>query len=124
MSRFATQGGGRAPSSSPPARTGCGFEIAERRAGDAGATATALLWFAGNAGGLAVALIVQVLVKEPAAAFAVMASAVALSLPLTVARRVGTLAPAGLGTAGLDAAGLDAAGSAGLDPGLGTGGGT
>src|SRR5262249_58775807 len=59
------------------------LEIAERRAGDAGGTATALLWLAGNAGGLAVALIVQVLVEEPAAAFAVMAATIMLALPLT-----------------------------------------
>jgi predicted MFS family arabinose efflux permease len=70
------------------------LEIAERRTGDAGATAAALLWFAGNAGGLVVALIVGTLVSEPAAAFAVMAAAIALALPLTTPRRLGVLAPA------------------------------
>jgi len=44
------------------------LEIAERRAGDAGATAAALRWLAGNAGGLIVARIVQALLNEPAAA--------------------------------------------------------
>jgi predicted MFS family arabinose efflux permease len=74
------------------------LEIAERRAGDAGATATALLWLAGNAGGLVVALLVQVLVKEPAAAFAVMAAAIALAFPLTTRRRLGQLARVPEGT--------------------------
>jgi hypothetical protein len=70
------------------------LEIAERRAGDAGATATAVLWLAGNAGGLAVALIVQVLIKQPPAAFAVMAAAIMLALPLTRQGRLGQVAPA------------------------------
>jgi len=70
------------------------LEVAERRAGDAGATATAMLWLAGNAGGLVVALIVQVLIKHPAAAFAVMAAAIMLALPLTTQRRLGQVAPA------------------------------
>jgi len=70
------------------------LEIAERRAGDAGATATAVLWLAGNAGGLVVALIVQALIKQPAAAFAVMAAAIMLALPLTRQGRLGQAAPA------------------------------
>lgn len=73
------------------------LEIAERRAGDAGATAAALLWLAGNAGGLIVALIVQGLVKQPGAAFAVMAVTILLVLPLTARQRLGgplTAAPA------------------------------
>jgi len=68
------------------------LEIAERRAGDAGATATAVLWLAGNAGGLVVALIVQVLIKQPAAAFAVMAAAIMLALPFTRQGRLGQVA--------------------------------
>jgi len=75
------------------------LEIAERRAGSAGATAAALLWLAGNAGGLIVALIVQALVSEPAAAFGVMAIAVAVVLPLTGRKRLGgQLAPHDSGT--------------------------
>ena len=70
------------------------LEIAERRTADAGATATAVLWLAGNAGGLVVALIVQVLIKQPAAAFAVMAAAIMLALPLTRQGRLGQVAPA------------------------------
>ena len=69
------------------------LEIAERRAGDAGATAAALLWLAGNAGGLIVALIVQALLKEPAAAFAVIASVMVLALPLTRRRMLGQPVP-------------------------------
>jgi predicted MFS family arabinose efflux permease len=70
------------------------LEVAERRAGDAGATATAVLWLAGNAGGLVVALVVQVLIKQPAAAFAVMAAAIMLALPLARQGRLGQVAPA------------------------------
>ena len=89
------------------------LEIAERRAGDAGGTATALLWLAGNAGGLAVALIVQVLVEEPAAAFAVMAATIMLALPLTRQGRLGQAVPAAEPAADID----QRAGSApGVDP--------
>jgi len=92
------------------------LEIAERRAGDAGATATALLWLAGNAGGLVVALIVQVLIKQPAAAFAVMAAAIMLALPLTRQGRLGQVAAAPVPAPD----GQQRAGSAAsADPGLG-----
>lgn len=80
------------------------LEIAERRAGDAGATAAALLWLAGNAGGLVVALIVQVLVNKPGAAFAVMALTIALALPLTSRQRLGRQ-PALASAGGTDTAG-------------------
>jgi predicted MFS family arabinose efflux permease len=89
------------------------LEIAERRTGDAGATAAALLWFAGNAGGLIVALIVQGLVNEPAAAFAVMAAAIAAALPLTAPRRLGELAPVPA-----PAAGSEPGPEPGLEPGM------
>ncbi len=49
------------------------LELAERRAGPAGGTATALIWMAGNAAGLVAALIVQALVHRPAIAFTVLA---------------------------------------------------
>jgi hypothetical protein len=48
------------------------LEIVERRAGSSGATAAALLWMAGNLGGIVVALIVQGLLDHPALAFGVM----------------------------------------------------
>jgi predicted MFS family arabinose efflux permease len=59
------------------------LEIAERRAGAAGASAAALLWLAGNAGGLLVAVIVQALVDTPAAAFLAMAVVLLIAAPLT-----------------------------------------
>lgn len=49
------------------------LELAERRAGPAGGTATALLWLAGNAAGLVSALIVQQLLGRPALGFVVLA---------------------------------------------------
>lgn len=58
------------------------LELAERRAGAAGGTATALIWMAGNAAGLAAALIVQALVHRPAAAFVVLALLLLPGLPL------------------------------------------
>ena len=66
------------------------LEIVERRAGDSGATAAALLWMAGNAGGLVVALAVQVLLDRPAWAFTCMAVAVLAALPLTTPARLGS----------------------------------
>lgn len=69
------------------------LEIAERRAGDAGATAAALLWMSGNAGGLVVAVVVQAMVGEPTAAFAVMAATMLLGLPLTRRARLGLTSP-------------------------------
>jgi len=76
---------------------------AERLAGAAAGTAGAIVWMAGNLGGLVVALLVQVLVHHPLAAFLAMASVSLLGLPLAarlrtplaVARAVP--APAGAG---------------------------
>ncbi len=48
------------------------LEIAERRAGPAGISATALIWLAGNAGGIVIALLVQTVVHRPTAAFLLM----------------------------------------------------
>ncbi len=58
------------------------LEIVERRAGAAGATGAALLWMAGNLGGLIVAVAVQGLLDHPGLAFAVMAVALLAGLPL------------------------------------------
>jgi predicted MFS family arabinose efflux permease len=55
---------------------------AERLAGPAEGIAGALVWMAGNLGGLVVALIVQVLVHEPLAAFLAMAAVSLLGVPL------------------------------------------
>jgi predicted MFS family arabinose efflux permease len=59
------------------------LELTDRRAGVAGGSATALVWMAGNAGGIVVALAVQAAVDTPAAGFALMAAAALLVLPLT-----------------------------------------
>jgi predicted MFS family arabinose efflux permease len=55
---------------------------AERLAGSAAGTAGAIVWMAGNLGGLVVALIVQVLVHDPLAAFLAMAAVSLLGVPL------------------------------------------
>jgi predicted MFS family arabinose efflux permease len=55
---------------------------AERLAGSAAGTAGAIVWMAGNLGGLVVALIVQILVHEPLAAFLAMAAVSLLGVPL------------------------------------------
>ena len=57
------------------------LDLAERRAGAAGGTVSALIWLAGNAAGLVAALVVQLLDHHPAAAFAVLAALVAAGLP-------------------------------------------
>ncbi|HXQ01210.1 MAG TPA: hypothetical protein VN845_14245, partial [Solirubrobacteraceae bacterium] len=54
----------------------------ERLAGPAAGTAGAIVWMAGNLGGLVVALVVQVLVHEPLAAFLTMAAVSLVGLPL------------------------------------------
>jgi predicted MFS family arabinose efflux permease len=54
----------------------------ERLAGSAEGTAGAMIWMAGNLGGLVVALIVQALVDEPPAAFLAMAAVSLLGVPL------------------------------------------
>lgn len=54
----------------------------ERLAGSAAGTAGAIVWMAGNLGGLVVALLVQALVHHPLAAFLAMAAVSLLGLPL------------------------------------------
>jgi predicted MFS family arabinose efflux permease len=54
---------------------------AERLAGPAAGTAGAIVWMAGNLGGLVMALIVQVLVNDPLAAFLSMAVVSLLGVP-------------------------------------------
>jgi len=55
---------------------------AERLAGAAAGTAGALVWMAGNLGGVVVALIVQVLVHDPLPAFLAMAAIALAGLPI------------------------------------------
>jgi predicted MFS family arabinose efflux permease len=61
----------------------------ERMAGAAAGTAGAIVWLAGNLGGIVVALLVQALVDEPTAAFLSLAAVGVLGLPL--AARLGRL---------------------------------
>jgi predicted MFS family arabinose efflux permease len=61
------------------------LELSERRAGGAAGTVTALLWLAGNAGGLVVALLVQLLVHHPTSAFLLLAAVSLCAAPLVMA---------------------------------------
>jgi cyanate permease len=63
------------------------LEVTERRAGPASGTAAALLWMAGNAGGLVVTVVLAPLLKQPAAGFLVLAAVAAAGLPIL--RRLG-----------------------------------
>ncbi len=58
------------------------LEVTERRAGPASGTAAALLWMAGNAGGLVVTLVLAPLLDRPSTAFLVLAVVAVLGLPL------------------------------------------
>jgi len=60
------------------------LELSERRAGASAGTVTALLWLAGNAGGLVVALAVQLLVHHPTPAFLLLAGVSLCAVPLVV----------------------------------------
>jgi len=61
------------------------LELSERRAGESAGTVTALLWLAGNAGGLVVTVIVALLVHHPTPAFLVLAAVSLLAVPLVLA---------------------------------------
>lgn len=61
------------------------LELSERRAGASAGTVTALMWLAGNAGGLVVAVLVAVLVHHPLAAFLALAVISLLATPLVAA---------------------------------------
>jgi predicted MFS family arabinose efflux permease len=65
---------------------------AERLAGAAAGTAGAIVWMAGNLGGLIVALMVQILIHHPLAAFLAMGAVSLLGLPLVA--RITSSAPA------------------------------
>jgi predicted MFS family arabinose efflux permease len=58
------------------------LSLCERRADDSVASATALLWLAGNLGGLLVAVVVGALVDYPAVSFLLMAAVALGALPL------------------------------------------
>ena len=65
------------------------LSLCERRADESVASATALLWLAGNLGGLLVAVVVGALVDYPAVAFLLMAAVALGALPLVRARALG-----------------------------------
>jgi hypothetical protein len=69
------------------------LELAARRAPHAGATVSALIWLAGNAAGLLVALGVQALKGHPPAAFALMAAVGVAGVPVVFALRRVPLSP-------------------------------
>jgi predicted MFS family arabinose efflux permease len=58
------------------------LELSERRAGDDGGTVAALMWLAGNAGGLVLAVLVQALVHHPVPAFLLLAVCGCAAIPL------------------------------------------
>jgi hypothetical protein len=64
------------------------LELSERRVGGSTGTVTALLWLAGNAGGLVVAVVVAVLVHHPTPAFLILAFVSLLAIPLVGALRI------------------------------------
>ncbi len=77
---------------------------AEQLAGAAAGTAGAIVWMAGNLGGLVVALLVQILVHHPLAAFLAMAGVALLGLPLAARLTMPASEPRG-GTAASAVAG-------------------
>jgi predicted MFS family arabinose efflux permease len=63
------------------------LELTERRAGTAGGSAVAIMWLAGNLGGLVVAVLVGGLLDHRLAAFLVMTAVALAGLPLTRSMR-------------------------------------
>jgi hypothetical protein len=68
--------------------------LCERRAQGAVASATALLWMAGNLGGLVAAVVVGFLVDRPTVAFLLLAAVALVGLPLVRGRALGLTRPA------------------------------
>jgi hypothetical protein len=77
---------------------------AERLAGPAAGTAGAIIWMAGNLGGLIVALIVQSLVHDPLPAFLAMAAVALVGLPFALRVRPPEVPAAGRLAAANDSA--------------------
>ncbi|WP_311448370.1 MFS transporter [Frankia nepalensis] len=67
------------------------LEVAESRADADSATLAALIWLAGNGGGIVVSLAVQGLLGHPAAAFVLLCAVIASGLPLLRGRWLDTL---------------------------------
>ncbi len=70
------------------------LEVIERRAGPASGTAAALLWMAGNAGGLVVTGVLAPLLGHPALAFLVLAGVALLGVPVLLRMDAADLRPA------------------------------
>jgi predicted MFS family arabinose efflux permease len=70
------------------------LELSERRAGNDGGTVAGLMWLAGNAGGLVVAVLVQTLVHHPVPAFLLLAACGCAAIPLLGRLRVGAASDA------------------------------
>jgi predicted MFS family arabinose efflux permease len=71
------------------------MSIAERLAGAAAGTAGAIIWLAGNLGGVVMSLLAQALVDSPTLAFTALGAVVLLAFPLAarIVTRPGPLAP-------------------------------
>lgn len=70
------------------------LEVMERRTGSASGTGAAVLWMAGNAGGLVVTGVLAALLDWPAAAFLVLAAVSLLGLPVLARMTASSLRPA------------------------------
>jgi predicted MFS family arabinose efflux permease len=75
------------------------LELLEARQPESPGIATGLLWLAGNAGGVVVAVAVQAVIHHPGLAWTIMASGALVALPFSVrlSRRLRTWRPAGTG---------------------------
>ncbi len=78
------------------------LELTENRAGANSGSATALIWMAGQGGGIVIAVIVQVVVHHPTVSFLLMAAAALGALPVinVAARHASAEAPAQAPVAG------------------------
>jgi predicted MFS family arabinose efflux permease len=75
------------------------LEVAERRAGPAGTSATALVWLSGNAGGIVIAIVIQIVVHHPLIAFLVLAAFAAVAVVVAPRDTFAGLSEAGERTA-------------------------
>jgi len=69
------------------------LELSERRAGASAGTVTALMWLAGNAGGLVVTVLIALLVHHPVSAFVALAVISLLAAPLVRALAIDAAGP-------------------------------
>ena len=93
------------------------LELSERRAGNDGGTVAALMWLAGNAGGIVVAVLVQVLVHHPLPAFLLLAACTCAAIPLLA--RLGEGMEGGVAAGAAAGAGSDEVGE--VEVGVGRG---